>query len=101
LLLLLFPETHAPQDEGQHIQSVYLPARKRGGIFGYGYKPASYMTEKHSGVTEANRNTLFAEWSKYWDLSKPTLLEKSPPHIIMSRYLQSMFGPERSYFPIM
>lgn len=59
------------------------------------------MTESHSDISEKARDTLYREWSQYWDESKPLLLEKSPPHIIMARYLQAMFGPDRTYFPVM
>jgi len=39
---------------------------------------------------------LFEEWSKHWDLTKPCLLEKSPPNLIRTRFLQAIF-PD-SYF---
>jgi len=32
-------------------------------------------------------------WLKYWDRSKPILLEKSPPNIIRGQYLQQYFDP--------
>ena len=39
---------------------------------------------------------LFAQWSRYWDVNKDVLVEKSPPNIIRSRFLQAMFP--RSWF---
>ena len=34
---------------------------------------------------------LALDWFPYWDLSKKYLLEKSPPNILMTRFLQSAF----------
>ena len=41
---------------------------------------------------------MFAEWGKYWHLEKPVLLEKSPPNLIRTRFLQELFP--NSYFLI-
>ena len=38
------------------------------------------------------------EWMKYWDLSAPVLLEKSPPNIIRAQSINKHFNP--SYFII-
>jgi hypothetical protein len=91
-----FHDTGAPEDEGQHLQSVYPPARQFGGPGKFCFSPDAYLTERSPLVTEANRRKLFEQWSRYWDVSKPVLIEKSPPNIIRSRFLQAMF-PE-SYF---
>ena len=32
-------------------------------------------------------------WMKYWDLSKPVLLEKSPPHLMRAEIVQNEFQP--------
>ena len=34
---------------------------------------------------------LFEEWSPSWDLSRPLLLEKSPPNLLKTRFLQALF----------
>jgi len=39
------------------------------------------------------------EWMKYWDVTLPVLLEKSPPSIIRAKSLESFFSP--SYFIIL
>lgn len=36
------------------------------------------------------------EWRKYWDLSAPVLLEKSPPNVIRARSIEKHFPP--AYF---
>ena len=41
---------------------------------------------------------LFDEWSQNWDLSKKFLVEKSPPNIIRTRFLQA---PNASFVTIL
>jgi hypothetical protein len=43
-----------------------------------------------------NKEALFEQWSKHWDLSREYLLEKSPPNLIRARFLQALFP--NSYF---
>jgi hypothetical protein len=93
-----FKDTGVPEDEGQHLQSVYPPAKCYGGAGKFGFAPETHLTESSSLITEENQIKLFAEWSKYWDLEKPILLEKSPPNLIRTRFLQAMFP--NSYFII-
>jgi len=93
-----FQGTGAPEDEGQHLQTVFLPAHAHGGASRFGFDPEAHLTEQSSLVTPANRAKLFDEWKQHWDLGKPYLLEKSPPNLIRTRFLQAMF-PE-SWFVI-
>ncbi len=91
-----FHDTGVPEDEGQHLQTVFLPGKAYGGPGRFGLMPEAHLTEESDLVTQENRQKLFKEWSRHWDLSKPYLLEKSPPNLIRTRFLQSVF-PE-SYF---
>jgi len=93
-----FHNTGAPEDEGQHLQEVYHTALELGGMTKYAFNPKSHLTEQSAICTTRNRRKLFAAWAKYWDLSKPFLVEKSPPHIVMSRFIQAIFTPERTKF---
>jgi len=93
-----FRNTKVPEDEGQHLQTVVPAAKVYGGPGRFGFSPEAHLTEVSACITSRNRYKLFAEWSKYWDLSKPLLLEKSPPNLIRTRFLQAMF-PD-SYFII-
>jgi hypothetical protein len=93
-----FRNTGVPEDEGQHLQSVFLPAKAFGGPGFFGFNPAAAMTDTHSLVTKENSEKLFQEWSRYLDLAAPLLIEKSPSNIIRTRFLQAMFP--RSYFII-
>jgi hypothetical protein len=94
-----FQGTPSPEDEGMHLQTVYLPSGRYGGAGVFGFHPEAHLTEASPLVSDANRKKLFSEWSRYWDLDKKYLLEKSPPNIIRTRFLQAMFP--NSYFIIM
>jgi hypothetical protein len=94
-----FQGTASPEDEGMHLQSVFPPSGRYGGAGAFGFHPEAHLTEASLLVTEANRQKLFSEWSRYWDLGKTYLLEKSPPNLIRTRFLQAMFP--NSYFIIM
>lgn len=87
-------------NEGQHNQSVY-PAdeyHSKGGQFAF--RSEARLTETSPLITDANREKLFAEWSRYWDTSAGILLEKSPPNVIRTRFLQAMF-PNSSFIAIL
>ena len=90
--------TKKPEDEGQHIQSIYDNAKKHGGPGKFGFSKEYHYTEESSLLTNRNNKKLIDEWYKYWDLSKKILVEKSPPNIIHTRYLQEIFS--NSYFII-
>ena len=93
-----FGSTKAPEDEGQHIQSIYRPAIAHGGPGRFGFDPEAYLTEASELITADTHLRLFAEWKGYWDLEKPVLLEKSPPNLIRTRFLQKLFP--NSYFVV-
>ncbi len=95
-----FRNTGMPEDEGQHLQSVYPPARAHGGPGKFCFDPAAHLTDASPLVTEENRERLFGEWSRYWDLTKPVLLENSPPNLIQTRFLQALF-PEAHFVMVM
>jgi hypothetical protein len=94
-----FQGTASPEDEGMHLQTVYPPSGRYGGAGEFGFHPEAHLTEASPLISEANRRKLFAEWSRYWDLSKKYLLEKSPPNLIRTRFLQAMLP--NSYFIVM
>jgi hypothetical protein len=91
-----FRDTGVPEDEGQHLQTVFPAATAYGGPGRFGFIEEAYLTEESALITLANRQRLFEEWSKHWDLTKPCLLEKSPPNLIRTRFLQAVFPG--SYF---
>ncbi|HLB06983.1 MAG TPA: sulfotransferase, partial [Alphaproteobacteria bacterium] len=93
-----FVDTGVPEDEGQHLQTVYPPAGKLGGPGRFGFHRGGHITETSSLVSKANAQKLFDEWARYWDLEKPVLLEKSPPNLIRSRLLNALFPGARFIF---
>jgi len=86
-----FSKTGVPEDEGQHLQTVFPSALAYGGPGRFGFAAEAHLTEKSKLVTSANTDRLFTEWSRYWDLTRPYLLEKSPPNLIRARFLQAIF----------
>lgn len=90
-----FANTGVPEDEGQHLQSVYPPASRFGGEGRFGFAPAAHLTELAAAEARTSRAQLFAQWSRYWDLDRSVLIEKSPPNLIRMRYLQSLFPGAR------
>lgn len=93
-----FSETGVPADEGQHLQSVYPAAKEWGGPGRFGFAPEAHFTE--DDATEEKAQALFAEWSEHWDLSRPVLLEKSPPNLLKTRFLQALF-PDSAFVVIL
>ncbi len=94
-----FENTNVDEDEGQFLQSVYPIAKKFGGPGRFGFAPEMHLTESSKLITPQNRDTLFREWSKYWNLDRPILVEKSPPNLIKTRFLQALF-PQATFIVI-
>jgi hypothetical protein len=91
-----FQDTGVPEDEGQHLQNIYPPAKAFGGPGRFGFDRAAHLTETSELLTAESKQKLFEQWSKHWDLSREYLLEKSPPNLIRTRFLQACFP--NSYF---
>ena len=89
----------ALEDEGQFLQSVYPPGIVYGGPGSFAFSPGAHLTEESELLTPDNKAQLALDWFPYWDLSKRYLLEKSPPNILMTRFLQSAF-PHTSFVTI-
>ncbi|MCP6391084.1 hypothetical protein NL487_29600, partial [Klebsiella pneumoniae] len=77
------------RDEGQHLQTVYKPAKAFGGMARFGFNKASFMDENHLLATPASAEKLMREWGAYWDLTRPYLVEKSQPNLVRGRFLQA------------
>ncbi len=88
-----FAGTGVPEDEGQHLQRVYRSGREHGAQGRFALDPSAHLTEDDARPGQADQLT--AAWSRYWDLSRPVLLEKSPPNLVRMRYLQALFPGAR------
>ena len=86
-----FADTGVPADEGQHLQSVYPPARIYGGPGRFAFAARAALTEHSPLVSDDSRDALLAGWRTHWDTALPYLLEKSPPNLIRFRFLQALF----------
>ncbi|HXV95593.1 MAG TPA: sulfotransferase [Gaiellaceae bacterium] len=95
-----FADTGVPADEGQHLQSVYPPAKEYGGPGLFAFAPEAHLTEASPLVSAASRQRLLADWSPHWDLARQVLVEKSPPNLIRLRFLQALF-PEAAFVVVL
>lgn len=86
-----FENTGVPEDEGQHLQSVYKPALFYGGPGRFAFNEEARLDENSNLINEKNRFKLLEEWGRHWDMSKSVLIEKSPPNLIRMRFLQELF----------
>ena len=91
-------DTGVPQDEGQHLQSVYPSSKCFGGAGKFALNHDAYMDENHFLVSKFNAEKIMREWSPYLDLGKRHIVEKSPPNIIRSRFLQALFPQSKFVF---
>lgn len=92
--------TSVPEDEGQHVQDVYPAARAHGGPGRFAFAANAHLTEKDAGTPAEIRRRLLMAWGPYWDLSCPVLVEKSPPNLIMARFLHAAF-PDAVFVMVM
>lgn len=83
--------TGVPEDEGQHLQAVYLAAERFGGSGRFALNASAHLTEDASQVTPANAQQLWDAWRPYWNSDRTFLVEKSPPNLMMGRFLQGLF----------
>ncbi|HEX5882849.1 MAG TPA: sulfotransferase [Actinomycetota bacterium] len=90
-----FANTGAEEDEGQHLQTVYPPARAYGGPGRFARHPAAHLTESSPLLTPDTAARLLDQWRPHWDLARPVLVEKSPPNLLMTRFLQGAFPDAR------
>jgi hypothetical protein len=86
-----FSNTGVPEDEGQHLQSVYPAAWRYGGSGHFARDPEAHLTESSELATTESAEELMRAWYPHWDMSRRYLLEKSPPNMLMTRFLQALF----------
>ena len=84
-------DTGVREDEGQHLQQVYAKAKVHGGSGRFVYAPVAHLTEDSPLIGPDNARKIVDAWTPFWDLEARLLVEKSPPNIIMGRFLQAMY----------
>lgn len=93
-------DSGATEDEGQHLQTVYPPEQAHGGPGRFAFCEAAHLTETSALVTPHARTQLLSEWGRYWDMNKSVLVEKSPPNLTKTRFLQALF-PEAHFVVVL
>lgn len=83
--------TGVVEDEGQHLQHVYPVAKTYGGSGRFAHAPQAHLTEESALATPDAAERLRRAWDPFWDLSRGWLVEKSPPNLVMGRFLQHVF----------
>ena len=91
-----FHDTNVPEDEGQFLQTVYPTDNAFGGPGRFAFDEKAHLTESSELLTAENKAKLISEWEAQWDMSKKAFLDKSPPTLIQSRFMQAVFP--NSYF---
>jgi hypothetical protein len=93
-------QSGVPEDEGQHVQSVYKPARFHGGPGKYIFDEKSYMNEHHALANDQSASAIMEQWAQYFDPTCHYYIEKSPPNLIRTRFLQRLF-PKSKFIVIL
>jgi Sulfotransferase family len=94
------------EDEGQHLQRVYLPASAHGGPGLFAFDRGAHLTERSGLANRSNAAELVRAWAPYWHLDTGdtlgwppdgdlVVLEKSPPNLVRTRFLQALFPSAR------
>lgn len=93
-----FSGTGVPEDEGQHLQTIYRPAKAYGGPGKYIFNKDAYMNEDHHLATDHSASEIFRQWSRHYNEDRFHYIEKSPPNLIRSRFLQKLFPNSKFIF---
>lgn len=105
LINMLLQHTHSgiiaglkapvPENEGHHVQNEYPSARTHGSVCGFMKHDSMYITGDNNVypeiTTPKSRRCVYALLAKYWNLTRPLLLEKSPQNIIQLGYREWLF----------
>jgi hypothetical protein len=86
-----FSNTGVPEDEGQHLQSVYPRDFHLGGAGRFAFAREAQLTERSPLATAQSRARLIAEWGPHWRPGAAVGVEKSPPNLVRMRFLQALF----------
>lgn len=84
-------DTGAIKNEGQSLQPVFPWGGRLGGPGRFGFRRRLHLTEATIGADEDGAIAMWRAWRPFWDLSKPNVVEKSPPNIVRARFFQAAF----------
>jgi len=94
-----FRDTGVWEDEGQLLQHVLPTGYEMGGPGRFGFHRHAHLTEESPFGGDHNGDRLVESWREYWDPEAPFRLEKSPPNLLRTTYLQALF-PAASFIVI-
>lgn len=86
-----FSNTGVPEDEGQHLQTVYPRDFHLGGAGRFAFERGAQLTETSPLASSRTRARLVAEWGPHWRPGAAVGIEKSPPNVVRTRFLQALF----------
>jgi hypothetical protein len=92
--------TRVFEDEGQHVQDVYAPAWRHGGIGNFAFDPSAHLTEGSSAAGRGAGSRLWHCWAPFIASDASIFVEKSPPNLIQTRFLQAAF-PNATFILLM
>lgn len=93
-----FSGTGASEDEGQHLQTVIPHDGEFGGPGTFCFDHRARLTEHDLARYESGILRIMEAWERHWDDARPVRVEKSPPNLIRSRFLQAAFPESRFVF---
>lgn len=93
-----FSGTGASEDEGQHLQTVIPHDGEFGGPGTFCFDHRARLTEHDLARYEASIPRILEAWERHWDDACPVRVEKSPPNLVRSRFLQAAFPKSRFVF---
>ena len=99
-LLTGFSGTGASEDEGQHLQTVIPHDGEFGGPGKFCFDDRARLTEDDLPRYRAGIPRILKAWERHWDSTCSMRVEKSPPNLIRSRFLQAGFPKSRFIFII-
>jgi hypothetical protein len=97
-LMTGFSGTGKPKDEGQHLQSVMGVDGDYGGPGAFCFHDGARLTENDVAAYRERLPDLVSSWERLWAPDRPIRIEKSPPNLIRSRFLQAAFSDARFVF---
>ena len=62
------------------------------GLGRYALSPEAHLTAEDSRVSVESKLKLLNRFGPHWDLTKPVLMEKSPPNAVISTFLQAVYN---------
>jgi len=86
----VFEGTGVPCNEGQYLQNRIKPDIYLGELL-FGFSEEAYLTEDDSHLLGGVGEDIMRDWQGYWNHKKRIWVEKSPPNIVRTRFLQHIF----------